>query len=92
MSGARNDTSQATKSYRGGAIGGTMPPNGNTNPSQTWEENCSTPAPDSNPQRRSDRAAFQIAALPANAGNLAYRDGISDSQPQPARRLQRGGG
>ena len=62
MSGARNDTSRGTKSYRGGTTGGTMPPSGNTNPSHTWDGSCSTPAPVSNPERRSDQATLQIVA------------------------------
>jgi len=39
-----------------------MPPSGNTNPSQAWDGSCSTPAPDPNPERRSDQATFQTVA------------------------------
>jgi len=67
----RGTTRQAPpKSYRGGTTGGTMPPLiGNTNPSQSWDGNRSTPVPD--PERRSDWATFEThRPVPAGAGNL----------------------
>ena len=82
----RNDTPGAAESYRGGTIGGTMPPAGNTTRHKPGAENCSTPAPDLDPERRSDRTAFQtVVPVPANAG-----DSLNATVSETSDRRQRG--
>jgi len=72
MSGARNDTSRGTKSYRGGTTGGTMPPTGNTNPPQSWDWELLNACPGLEygaAERSGDLPDSR--PVPANAGNLA---------------------